>query len=185
MQPDEPADLSAKVACQLYLAIEKRSRNKANSADNLIIDAKHPIYIRDYFPDVFGDSGTLKDMQRLESGGDKDSMSDLVDTKYKTRLKLTWTEADTKAATEKATIIVKQMRDHNNDPAEPAVPDAEWVQWYSFEARFRLITEARLAEAAPPTPTKGRTTRTKTKATDEQQQGILCSIFVIHSFACQ
>ena len=112
-------------------------------------------------------------------------MGDLMDTKYKTRLKLTWTEADTKAATEKATIIVKQMRDHNNDPAEPAVPDAEWVQWYSLEARFRLITEARLAEAAPPTPTKGRTTRTKTKATDEQPQGILCNIFVIHSFACQ
>ena len=177
MQPDEPADLTAKVACQLYLAIEKRSRNAAKSADNLIIGANHPIYIRDYFPDVFGDSGTLKDMQRLESGGDKDSMSDLVDTKYKTRLKLTWTEADTKAATEKATIIMKQMRDHNNDPAKPAVPDAEWVQWYSLEARFRLITEARLA--APPTQQKGkgRAARTTSKAIDEQQQGTLCSIF--------
>ncbi len=114
-------------------------------------------------------------------------MGDLVDTKYRTRLNLTWTEADTKAATEKATIIVKQMRDRDNDPSAAEVPDAKWLQRYSFEARFKLITEARLAEAAPPTPTKGkgRSLRTKSKATDEQPQGILCRIFVIHSIASQ
>lgn len=187
LQPDKPCEFSAKIACQLYLAFEKRSRKAAKSADNMIIDTNHPIYIRDYLPDVFGDNGTLKDMQRLESGGDANSLGDLMDTKYRTRLALTWTEADTMAATEKATIIVKQMRDHDNDPSAAEVPDAEWLQWYSFEARFRLITEARLAEAAPPTPTKGkgRALRGKSKATDEQPQGILCRIFVIHSIASQ
>ena len=187
LQPDTHCELSAKIACQLYLALEKKSRKAAKAADNAIIQTNHPIYIRDYFPDVFGDAGTLKDMQRLESGGDHTSMGDLVDTKYKTRLNLTWTEADTKAATEIATIIVKQMRDRDNDPSAADVQDAEWLQWYSFEARFRLITEARLAEAAPPTPTKGksRSSRSSSKATDEQAQGILCRIFVMHSIASQ
>jgi hypothetical protein len=183
LQPEQ-SEFTAKVACTLYLArlaFDKKVRKIAKQADNFFIEINHPIYVRDFFPDVFGDSGTLNDMQRMETGGDNESMSDLHDTKYKTRLLLTWTEADTKAATEKATILVKKLRDLENDPAT-AVPvtDTEWQQWYSFDARFISITEVRLAAAPASPPAKGTlraTRKTTSRAPDALPQGILCSIF--------
>lgn len=175
MQPEQ-SEFTAKVACTLYNAFDKRIKKIGKQADSFFIETNHPIYVRDFFPDVFGDSGTLKDMQRLETGGDNDSMSDHLEKQYKTRLLLTWTEADTKAATEKATILVKKLRDVENDPTAVPVTDTEWLEWYSFEARFRSITEARLA-AAPASPSAkgtGRTTRHSTaQAPDAHPQGIL------------
>jgi hypothetical protein len=195
LQPSESSDFTTKVACLLYLAYEKKAKKAAKSADTLLIETNHPIYIRDYFPEVFGCSRTLQNMKELEKGADLDSLSDLVDTKCKTRLNSTWTEADTKAATETATNLVKQLRDLENDPSTVAVTDAEWLQWYSFEARFRLITEARLA-ALPASPAgtgrqpatlggRGRTLVEPAVETSEKPKGIFCRIFVNHSIASQ
>jgi len=196
LQPLESSDFTAKVACLLYLSYEKKARKTAKSADTLIIEINHPIYIRDYFPEVFVSSGTLQSMKDLEKGADPESLSDHLDNKYKTRLKLTWTEADTKAATEAATNLVKQLRDLENDPSAVAVTDADWLQWYSFEARLRLITEARLA--APPASPAGKGRQQATRGgrasravvepaveTSEKPRGIFCSIFVNHSIASQ
>ncbi len=108
---------------------------------------------------------------------------------------MTWTEADTKAATETATNLIKQLRDLENDPSTVAVTDAEWLQWYSFEARFRLITEARLA-ARPASPAgtgrqpaarggRGRAHVEPAVETSEKQKGTFCRIFVNHSIASQ
>jgi hypothetical protein len=109
-------------------------------------------------------------------------------------LNLTWTEAGTKAAKETATILVKQLRDLENDPSTVAVTDAEWLQWYSIEARFRLITEARLAEL-PASPAgkgrqairgvKGRAVVEPVVETSEKPQSIFGRIFVNHSIASQ
>jgi hypothetical protein len=51
-----------------------------------------PIFVESYFPDTFGDTGTLQGMTDLESR----PLAEMADIKHKsTNLSLTWTAEDT------------------------------------------------------------------------------------------
>ncbi len=90
--PPAIAEWPVKNFAALYLALYKESTNtKLTAADSKAIDNNLPIYVESYFPDTYGDTGTLQ------------GMADMADIKHKgTILSLIWAAEDTAAARESA-----------------------------------------------------------------------------------
>jgi hypothetical protein len=146
----------------LYMALHKESTStKLTAADTKAIEFNLPIYIESYFPDTYGDTGTLQGMTDLELR----PLADFADIKHKgTNLPLTWTAEDTAAARESAKTLTQRLR----DLAESSVRDlaesseevkkmdkTEYLEWIAFETRYRLCLDQR-----PPTAASRRGTNT-------------------------
>ena len=94
--PKEIAKWPLRTFVALYIALHKDSTSaKLTSADSRAIEQQLPVYIESYFPDVFGDTGTLQGMKYMESR----LLSDMADLIHKaTGLSLEWKTQDTAAA---------------------------------------------------------------------------------------
>ncbi len=58
--PPAIAELPVENFAGLYMALHKESTNtKLTAADTKAIENNLPIYVESYFPDTFGDTGTL------------------------------------------------------------------------------------------------------------------------------
>ncbi len=78
--PPAIAEWPVKNFAALYLALYKESTNtKLTAADSKAINNNLPIYIESYFPDTYGDTGTLQVMADLESR----ALADMADIKHK------------------------------------------------------------------------------------------------------
>ena len=68
--PPAIAEWPVKNFAALYLALYKESTNtKLTAANSRAIDNNLPIYIESYFPDTYGDTGTLQGRADLEFAG--------------------------------------------------------------------------------------------------------------------
>ena len=78
--PPAIAEWPVKNFAALYLALYKESTNtKLTAAYSKAIDNNLPLYIESYFPDTYGDTGTLQVMADLESR----ALADMADIKHK------------------------------------------------------------------------------------------------------
>jgi hypothetical protein len=147
--PPAIAEWPVKNFIGLYMALYKQSttRNaKLTPAETKAIEQNLPIYIDSYFPDTFGDSGTLQGMTDLENR----PLAELADIKHKgTSLSLTWTAEDTEAARESAKTLSQRLRDSKESSEEAKKMDTtEYFEWITFETRYRLCLEQRPPTAA-------------------------------------
>jgi hypothetical protein len=116
------------------------------AADSKAIDNDLPIYVESYFPDTYGDTGTLQGLADLESR----ALADMADIKHKgTNLSLIWAAEDTAAARESAKILAQRLREIAEDPERTErIENRKYLNWISFETRYRLCLEQRPLPAA-------------------------------------
>ena len=152
--PPAIAEWPVKNFAALYLALYKESTNtKLTAADSKAIDHNLPIYAESYFPNTYGDTGTLQGMTDLESR----ALADMADIKHKGRnFSLIWAAEDTAAARESAKILAQRLREIAEDPDRTErIENREYLEWITFETRYRLCLEQR------PLPAAGRRGTTK------------------------
>jgi hypothetical protein len=152
--PPAIAEWPVKNFAALYLALYKESTNtKLTAADSKAIDINLPIYIESYFPYTYGDTGTMQGMAYLESR----ALADMAHIKHKgTYLSLIWAAEDTAAARESAKILAQRLREIAEDPDRTErIENREYLEWITFETRYRLCLEQR------PLPAAGRRGTTK------------------------
>ena len=136
------------------MALHKESTStKLTAADTTAIEFNLPIYIESYFPDTYGDTGTLQGMTDLELR----PLADFADIKHKGKnLPLTWTAEDTAAARESAKTLTQRQHDLAESSEEVKKMDkTEYLEWIAFETSYQLCLDQR-----PPTAASRRGTNT-------------------------
>jgi hypothetical protein len=85
------------------------------------------------------------------------TLADMADIKHKgTNLSLIWAAEDTAAARESAKILAQRLREIAEDPERTErIENREYLEWITFETRYRLCLEQR------PLPAAGRRGTTK------------------------
>jgi hypothetical protein len=145
--PPAIAEWPVKNFAGLYMTLHKESTNtKLTAADTKAIENNLLKHVESYFPDTFGDTGTLQGMANLEGR----PLAEMADIKHKsTNLSLTWTAEDTAAARESAKILAHRLRHLKETPEQAErVDNIEYLEWIAFETSYHLCLEQRPLPAA-------------------------------------
>ncbi len=138
-------ELAAKAAVTLYTLLKKQVNGislKVPEAKRL--DTEFANYMEHHWQDVFGDSdgGVLQGMKNLET---RPLNPQAFDHLHKTtKMELKWDADDTVAATASADVLIKLLRDRDNDPKAPPLTNKDYLPWLTFEVRYRCALETRL-----------------------------------------
>ena len=145
--PTEIPQWPSKTFVSVYVALQKECKGtKFTSADTKAIEHQLPLYIKSYFPDVYGDTGTLQGMKDMENR----TLNDMADHIHRqTGLSLDCKTEDTAAAEASAKILKQRIREINEGKDnEKKILISEYFEWFTYETRYRLCLDQRPPPAA-------------------------------------